>query len=60
MLNIPNLGSKGSVRVKYKDDLCTELCLKLSFESYWFFLILSSHDAFESYCRQKKFQTITF
>ena len=60
MINILNLGSKGSVGVKYKDDLCTELCLKLWFESYWGFFYITSHDGFESYCREKKFQTITF
>ena len=35
--NIPNLGSKRSVGVIYKDDLCTELRLKLWFESDWYF-----------------------
>ena len=33
MINIRNLGSKGSVRVKYKGEICTESCLKLWFES---------------------------
>ena len=29
--------SKGSLGVKYKDDICTELCLKIWFESDWYF-----------------------
>ena len=32
-----NLRSKGSVEVKCKDDICAELCLKLCFESDWYF-----------------------
>ena len=53
--NIPNLGSKRSVGVIYKDDLCTELRLKLWFESDWyFFLILPSLNGFKSNCREKK------
>ena len=32
-----NLRSKGSVGVKHKDDISAELCLKLSFESDWYF-----------------------
>ena len=53
--NIPNLGSKRGVGVIYKDDLCTELRLKLWFESDWyfFFLILPSLNGFKSNCREK-------
>ena len=35
MINIRNLGSKESVGVKYKDGLCTGLCLKVWLESDW-------------------------
>ena len=37
MINIRTLGLKGSVGIKYKDDICTELCLKLWFESDYCF-----------------------
>ena len=37
MINVWNLGLKESVEVKYKDDICTELCLKPWFESDWYF-----------------------
>ena len=33
MINVWNLGLKESVEVKYKDDICAELCLKPWFES---------------------------
>ena len=60
MINIWNLDSKGSLGVKYKDDICAELCSKLWFESDYSFVILPSQDGFESDCPQTKFQTITF
>ena len=37
MMNIRNLGSKESVGVKFKEGIYTELCLKLWFESNWYF-----------------------
>ena len=37
MTNIRHLGSKGNLRVKYKDNISVELCLKLWFESDWCF-----------------------
>ena len=37
MMNIRTLGSKGSVGIKYKDDISTKLCVKLWFESDWYF-----------------------
>ena len=37
MVIIRNLGSKGSVGVKYNDDICAELCLKLRFECNLYF-----------------------
>ena len=60
MMNIRNLGSKGSVGVKYKDNISAELCLKLCFASDWYFVILLSQYCFESDCPKTKFQTITF
>ena len=37
MMNKQNLGSKESLGVKFKDSICTELCLKLWFEIEWYF-----------------------
>ena len=37
MMNTQNLGSKESVGVNYKDDICAELWLKLWFEGDWHF-----------------------
>ena len=37
MINMWNLGPKGSVGVKYKDVIRTKLCLKLWLESDWYF-----------------------
>ena len=31
-----NLGSKESLAVKYKDNICTNLCLKHWFKSDWY------------------------
>ena len=32
-----SIGVVGSVGVEYKDEICTELCLKPWFESDWYF-----------------------
>ena len=37
MMNIQNLGSKESIGFKFKDSICAKLCLKLWFESDWYF-----------------------
>ena len=37
MMNIRNLGSKESLEMKFKDSIYAELCLKLWFESDWYF-----------------------
>ena len=37
MMNIRNLGLQESVRVKFKEGICVELCLKLWFERDWYF-----------------------
>ena len=60
MIKIRNLGSKGSIRDKYKDNICAELCLKLLFESDWYFCNISESDGFQSDCAETKFLTITF
>ena len=54
MMNIRNLGSKESVGVKFKEGIYTELCLKLWFESNWFFVKLLSQDGFESDEEERK------
>ena len=48
------LGSKESVGVKYKDGICTGLCLRLWFHSDWYFCNITESDGFET-----KLQTIT-
>ena len=60
MINTRNLGSKGSVRVKCKDCICAELCLKLWFESDWYFRNIIESGRFKSNCPKTKFQTNTF
>ena len=37
MMNIRNLGPKGSAGVNFKEGICTELCLKLQFERDGYF-----------------------
>ena len=37
MMNVQNRGSKESLQVKFNDGICAELCLKLWFESNWYF-----------------------
>ena len=54
------LGSKGSVGVKHKDDICADLHLKLCFESDWYFSNITESEGFESDCPEKKSQTVTF
>ena len=59
--NIPNLGPKGKVGVIYKDDLCTELRLKLWFESDWyFFSYYRVSMALKTTVEKKNFQITTF
>ena len=60
MMNIQNLGSKEKVAVKVKDSICAELCLKLWFESNWYFCdFTESGYGFESDYPETKFQIIT-
>ena len=59
MMNIQNLGSKEKLEVKFKDDISSELCLKLWFERDWYFCNITSQDGFESNCPETKFQTMT-
>ena len=56
MMNVRNLGSKESLGVKFKDGICTELCLKAT----GIFVKLLSQDGFENDCPEIEFQTITF
>ena len=37
MMNLRNLGSKESLVVKFKDGIRAEMCLKLWFQSDWYF-----------------------
>ena len=37
MMNIQNLNPKESIGVKFKEGICAKLCLKLWFESDWYF-----------------------
>ena len=60
MINIRNLDSKGSVGVKYKNNISVELCLKSGLKATSIFAILLSQDGYESECPETKFQTITF
>ena len=36
MMNMQNLDSKVNVGVKFKDDICAKLCIRLWFESDWY------------------------
>ena len=37
MMNIQNLGSSEIVAVKFKEEICSKLLLKLWFQSDWYF-----------------------
>ena len=45
--------------VKFKDGKCAELCLKLSFENNWHFVILLNQMVFKIACPETKFKIIT-
>ena len=53
MMSMRNLGSKESLGVKFKDDICAELRFKLWFKSDWYFCNMSQ-DGFESDCPETK------
>ena len=53
MMNIRNLGSKECAELKSIEDICTELCLSLWFESDWYL-------CFESDSPEKKVPNIYF
>ena len=55
-----NLGSKGSVGIKYKDDICAKFCLNSGLKATGIFVILLSQDGFENDCPETKFQIIFF
>ena len=46
MMNIRNVGSKENVGVKLKEGICAELCLKLWFESDWYFCNITKSEWF--------------
>ena len=49
------MGSKESLWVKFKEGTRAKLCLKLWFESdYYFCNIIYSQDGFESDCSERK------
>ena len=50
MMNIQNLRSKEGVGVKFMEGICSKLCLKLWFESDWYFCNITKSDGFESDC----------
>ena len=54
MMNIRNLSSSESVVVTFKEGTCTDLRLKLWFETDGIFVILLSQDSFESDCPKRK------
>ena len=37
VINIRNVGSKESLGVKFKEGICAKSCVKLWFESNWYF-----------------------
>ena len=54
MMNVQNLGSKESLQVKFNDGICAELCLKLWFESNWYFCNIAESECFwKQPCRNK-------
>ena len=59
LMIIRNLGSKECLGVKFKDDICAELCLSSGLKATGLFVSLLRQDGFESECTETKFQTIT-
>ena len=55
-MNMPNLGSRESLWVKFKNRICAKLCLELWFKSDWHFCNITDSGAKYS---QAKFKTIT-
>ena len=54
MMNVQNLGSKESLQVKFNDGIWAELCLKLWFESNWYFCNIAESECFwKQPCRNK-------
>ena len=53
-MNIGNLGSKETVGVKFKESICTELCLKLWFQSDWYFCNITNSGWFLKATVQKE------
>ena len=62
MMSIQDLGSKESLGVKLKYDICVELCLMLWFESKLYFCSITkslSQVRFESDVSETEFQKTT-
>ena len=45
-MNMRNAGSKESVGVESKEEICAKLCLKLWFESDWYFCNINESEWF--------------
>ena len=58
MMNIRNLGSKGSAWVTFKDDICAKMHLKLWFESDWHFCNVTSQGGFENDCPEARVKLV--
>ena len=54
MMNMGNLGSKESVGVIFKEDICVELCLNHWFESDWYFCNIAQSRWFWKSLSRKK------
>ena len=48
MMNARNLASKESLGLKFQEGILAKLCLKVWFESYWYFCYINEQDGFES------------
>ena len=62
-MNIRNLASKESLGVEFKDDICTGFCLKLCFDSAWYFYNMTKSDGLDSDCAETtetKLHTVAF
>ena len=54
MMNMLNLGSKENWGVKSNDKICAKLCLKLWFESDWYFCIITESGWFWKWLSRNK------
>ena len=54
MMNMRNPGSKENLAVKFKEGICAKFCLKLWFESGWFFCNITKSGWFWKRLSRKK------